>query len=175
MNTVHDHPYYGDLPPDTHQNSEADSQPFGQSIKIYGTKGALTIQESVSRNGFQTISIDAAKAVSLRKYDWNSKITVQVSKSELPEVVSVLLGFTRSCSFKSHGPDKNKGYEIERQDKNIFIKVFQGGRGIIAVPVYRSDVFWLTNMVLERICASIDGSNHTSVIQTIRSSMSFNT
>ncbi|SFC91154.1 Whirly transcription factor [Thiohalospira halophila DSM 15071] len=109
--------------------------------KVFGGKAALTWEADVTRRKEPTVALDAALATAPRQYDWGNKIRVQLTTGELPAVAAVLLGYSDKVEFASHGPQANKGFSVERQDQGFFVRVFQGGNSIRAVPMSATDAF----------------------------------
>jgi len=107
---------------------------------IYGGKAALTVEPGENRNGKPVVFIDAAPAIAERKYDWEQKIRLMLTPSEVVNVLAVALGYIPSAEFKNHGEDSDKWFVVENQKKNLFIKVGQG-KTLRAVPVSAFDAF----------------------------------
>ncbi|WP_018234222.1 hypothetical protein [Thioalkalivibrio thiocyanodenitrificans] len=123
-----------------------------QNHKVYAGKAALHVEPDETRAGVATIRIEAAPAKSPRVYDWKSKVTIQVTQSELPLIAATLLGFIQEVSFTAHGEGKDKGFSITRQPERggLFVRVFKTGTAM-AIPVPATDVTYLLAMVLSQI------------------------
>lgn len=145
------------------------AQTYGESVHVYGGKSALCFQEDETKNGFPTISIDGATATAPRSYDWANKIRVQLTRQELPSVAAVLVGAQPKCNFSSHGPQKDKGFELERQEGGkVYVKVFGGnGQGMRGVPVMPSDLFYVTSLVLRQLLKSMPGASINDVLAIV--------
>jgi len=123
--------------------------PIHPSWHVYG-KSALCFDADATRNGIPTVSIDACPSIAPRKYDWNSKIRIQLTAQELPVVAAVLLGYQKQCEFKNHGKENNKGFSMEDQSDKVFCRVFT--RGVVhAVPISEGDRFHVTALFLRQI------------------------
>jgi len=85
--------------------------------KVHGGKAALTIEADVTQRGDPTIRIESAKMLNRqeRTYDWDSKIAFQLTPGELQHVTALFHGFIDHLKFSSHGPQKDKWLEIQRQ------------------------------------------------------------
>lgn len=127
----------------------------------YGKSAALQFSESETavrdgkNEGWKTIMIEGAKSSGPKQYDWaaGKKISFQILQSELPSFIAVMLGIQPSLKLDSHGAQKNKGLEIEIQDKNVFVKLYQGdGMGIRAVPVSFHDALMIGHLALAQYC-----------------------
>ncbi len=139
---------------------------------VYGGKAALCFEEDTTRGGIQTIALDAAISVGPKTYDWKNKVRIQMTRAELPVVAAVLLGKRQSCEFKSHGEDKSKGFSMERQaGGKVFVKVFEKGQGVKAVPIEAPDVFYVASIFLLQIRRSAPWLDATSTIALVGATM----
>lgn len=139
---------------------------------VYGGKAALCFEEDVTRGGVPTIALDAATAVGTKTYNWGQKVRIQLTRAELPVVASVLLGARQSCEFKSHGPEKNKGFSMERQSGGkVFVKVFEKGQQVKAVPVEAADVFYVASLFLLQIRRNSPWLDAASTMALVRATM----
>ena len=137
------------------------------SLHVYGGKAALCFESDMTKNEFPTVAMDAAISTSARQYDWANKVRIQMTKAELPAVLAVLLGSSPYCEFKSHGPQKDKGFSMERQGAKVFIKVFAKGQGVKAVPVEASDVFYITTLFIRQLQKSMPWMDTTAIVQML--------
>ncbi len=161
-----------------HDSSEQRPKPAGQarqgapqqhiSKHVYGGKAALCFEIDENRHGLPTISVDAAVASGVREYDWPGKIRVQLTQGELPVVTAVLLGFRPSCEFRSHGPNKDKGFSIEHQGSKVFVRVFATGEPMRAVPMELPDVYQVSSLFLRQLRQQSPWLDATGVISLIR-------
>ncbi|ELQ8318124.1 hypothetical protein R2571_007047 [Pseudomonas aeruginosa] len=139
---------------------------------VYGGRAALCFEEDTTRGGVPTVALDAALSVGTRTYDWKKKVRIQMTRAELPVVAAVLLGKRKSCEFKSHGEDKSKGFSMERQDGGkVFVKVFEKGQGVKAVPIEAPDVFYVASIFMLQIRRSAPWLDATSTIALVGATM----
>ena len=118
---------------------------------MYGSKAALCIETDVTRQDEPTLRLEAAPATGPRAYDWPRKLTLQLTREELPVVAATVLGLLPRCLYKNHGPDQNKGLEIEHQGSHLFVRLFQKERGVLAVPVGPADSYSLAALALRAL------------------------
>ena len=149
-----------------------EAAPFGRQLKIYGRRAALTIEATATRtDAYPTLSIEAAEKTGERKaFDWSRKITVQLTRQELPPFVAALLGLSGAFEAKYHGPGRNKGIVLERQAANLYLKVSEAGR-VIGVPIGYADGVHLTAFALERLKAchpSLDSQSLLTILKHTR-------
>ena len=124
------------------------------SRAAYGAKAAFTMQMAKSRpsgssedaEGFYTVNIEAAPAKpesgGNRSFDWQNKITLQLTRNEIVVVAAVFYGFMPSCTFSSHGPANDKGFSMERKDGGIIARANATGRSY-AVKLTPPDIFYM--------------------------------
>lgn len=119
---------------------------------VYGRSAALCFEIDVTRGGVPTIALDAASSINANTYNWAKKTRIQMTRAELPVVAAVLLGSRPTCEFKAHGPDKSKGFSLERQaGGKVFAKVFDRGQPVKAVPIEAADAFYVASLFLLQI------------------------
>ena len=109
------------------QPSEDEAKKKYKSIKSHGKQYAIEISADTTQKEWSTIRIEAAAKLNngTKAYDWNNKISVQMTKQELPVVIGTLLGYLPGCEYSQHG-DTNKGFSIQNQQKTFYFKVFEG-------------------------------------------------
>jgi len=127
------------------------ARPDRVQCRVYGGKAALCIETDVTRQDEPTLRLEAAPATGPRAYNWERKITLQLTREELPVVTATVLGLLARCVYKNHGPDHNKGVEIEHQGGHLFVRLFQKDRGVLAVPVGPADSYSLAALALRAL------------------------
>ena len=143
---------------------------FDSNIHVYGARAAVEFRPDVNRANFPTVVIDAADAVGERRYDWAHKLCVQLTPRELPAVAAVLTGLLPSCEFKHHGPEKNKGFSLTRQERDIAVRVFQGGedKSMKIVPMPLEEAFYVSCLVLRQLRRAYGGFDGPTVAFALR-------
>ena len=85
--------------------------------KVYGNKAALSVELSRTResdrfpSGAHTLSFGLAafdSANSSAGASWHDKTIVQVTPTELPQVIAVLTGHLQEVEFRFHGSQSDK-------------------------------------------------------------------
>ena len=127
------------------------ARPDRVQCRVYGSKAALCIETDVTRQDEPTLRFEAAPATGPRAYDWPRKLTLQLTRAELPVVTATVLGLLPRCTYKNHGPEQNKGLEIEYQGSHLFVRLFQKDRGVLAVPVGPADSYALAALALRAL------------------------
>lgn len=123
--------------------------------KVYGQKSALYVGVDETRSGSPTLRIEGAVAIGPRNFNWDNKISIQLTAQELPHVVCVLFGWIQQCEYKNHGAEKNKGFKLVVQQKNgqtgVFVNIMEAGKPLCAIPVNAVDLFYLRNLALGQL------------------------
>jgi hypothetical protein len=141
-----------------------------ESIKIFGGGAAFTIDEDKTQGGFHTIRIEGAKSLGKNKYDWQNKISLQVTRAELPALLAVFLGIIPQVEFKNHGAENNKGYSFENQGDKIFGKVFSPD-GVRPLPISPEDCFYLSMITMRQMQKNYPGTSVADIGAMLRSTM----
>ena len=119
--------------------------------RVYGGKAALCIDPDETRQGEPTLRIEAARATAPRKYDWGQKLSLQLTREELPVIAATVLGLLPRCAYNNHGPNQDKGLEIVHQGTHLYVRLFQKERGVVAVPVTAADSYALGALCLRQL------------------------
>lgn len=138
-----------------------------KSVHVYGGKGALCFEEDETKNGFHTIAIDAAESTGPKQYDWANKIRIQLTREETPVLLAVMLGVLPQCEYKNHGQQNNKGFSVQDQGNQYFIRVF-GPDGVRAVPMTPEDAFRVTAMLIKQMRKNYEGLEASDILTLIR-------
>jgi len=127
------------------------TRPDRVRCRVYGGKAALCIETDETRQGEPTLRIEAARATAPREYDWGQKLSLQLTREELPVIAATVLGLLPRCTYNNHGPNQDKGLEIVHQGTHLFVRVFQKDRGVVAVPVTAADSYALGALCLRQL------------------------
>lgn len=150
------------------QNYDYSQPKHTRSHHVYGKKAAVEFRLDWTRKGLPTIAIDGAGLLpGSEKYNWASKISIQITGNELPFVAAVLHRLIPKCEFKYHG---NKGYSLEYQAHkgHFFVRVYQGdGQGLHAVPMPPCDAFYVCGLVMKQLHA-IFNMESTAIMLTLK-------
>jgi len=128
-------------------------------MSVYGTKNALSVTPSSTRHEWETVMIESAAKLDeqSKQYNWQKKTSIQITKQELPHFIMVMLGLINHCKFDSHGAANDKGFEIERQQKNLFFKTFARG-ALHPVPVPYEDAVMIGHLALSQYVKNFNGT-----------------
>lgn len=141
------------------------------SLKCHGSKAAIELKPSISRKGWETILLEGASAIGPKLFNWKNKTSIQITKSELPHVISTLLGIKPFYEAKSHGAEKNKGFSLKWQTQGtsttLFVNVFEGGKPAVGVPVSGFEAMMLGHMALVQYLQNFPGLTADACIKSL--------
>lgn len=158
-------PTYDNQPPHSHQPPSK-----YMSVKSHGAKTAIGFEPDQTRSGWDTARIEAAAKLNpnSKAFDWENKITIQLTKSELPIVISVLLGYKKECKFQNHG-ESNKWFEIINQGSNFFVKVGDVlNKKLIVCPVPIVEAHLMGLLGLSQHTKNFDGLTSDAALSAIK-------
>lgn len=125
------------------------------SFHLYGGKAAMCFSLNVTRRGsFPTVQIEAATAKGEKVYDWDKKVSFQLTVAELPLVFGVLFGFSERIELTGHGPTNDKSLTIEDQRSKFFMSMRVRGGGTFAIPVLPKDTYAIMAMIFGQMKAN---------------------
>lgn len=112
---------------------------------VHKSKGALTFEVdylSTPEAGRRfTVRVEAARReVANGGFNWEDKIIIQLTASELHKAAAVVLGMRSEFKESNHGPARDKRIELRAQEGGVAVVVGQG-KEAIAVPVEDEDLF----------------------------------
>lgn len=133
-------------------------QAFEPSHHVYGSKAALCVEsmrveptsEGAGRDGYATLQLEMAPALTRSRYDWERKIIFRLTQREVALFAAALLGWCKKLEFKGHGPSHDKILEIDDQGAHLFIKLRQA-RKAYALPMGGDEIFPVSAMALKTL------------------------
>lgn len=120
------------------------------SVHIYGGSNVISFSADVHRKKYQTLCIDAGEIIA-GKEDWQNKISVQLTRRELPDLLSFLALRRPSFAAKGHGVSKDKWVTMERQESHLFISVNMRGVAPRCVPIRSGDAYCLLALLSKQM------------------------
>lgn len=142
------------------------------SLKCHGKKAAIELKPSITRKSqWETIMLEAAISIGPKQFNWSEKTSLQITKTELPHVISVLLGIKESFEGRSHGTSKNKGFILKWQTKGdttlLFVSVTEGGKPAMGVPISGMDAMMLGHMACVQYIRNFPGLTSEACIKSL--------
>lgn len=142
---------------------------FGAKITCYASEAGMQVEETQRhKNGVpiaETVTIEMWPVIN-RSPDMKRKISIQLSKDELPIYAAVLLGYLPRCQFKR--PDK--GIFIERQKGRTYYKGSAGMGNLFQVPVPIGKTFNMSQLVLKQLTSGLQEMSSEFVLAGIKGS-----
>ncbi|WP_299021327.1 hypothetical protein [uncultured Photobacterium sp.] len=177
------------------QPSMPDSPPQEVSIrhhsfKVHGGKAALDVRPTEKvrkadegvvdqhgkRNEYHTIQLESAPKLQgqTRAFDWQRKVSIQLTQEELPLFIAVCLGLMQKVKFGNHGVGEDKGakyFSVENQGLKVFVQIgcnSQNNKMNLALPVTLPSAIHIGNLALAQYCKNFEGLTSETVLQSIR-------
>ena len=131
---------------------EIDGSRDFESYHVYGNSAGICFSAGTTRGKKQqpTVWVEAAAKVN-DKYNWNAKVSLQLSLSELPLVFGIFYGYIDAVTLEGHGKDNEKTFGIEKQGNKFFVRLRVRGMSPIAIPIIAQDTFSLMALLLKQI------------------------
>jgi hypothetical protein len=133
------------------QNTESlpnleDTFPGGKffSLKFHAASGAMEAKADRTKAGIHTLRIEFAIPITKgsKSYDWKNKIAFQITRSDLPKFLMVVLGISKEAKFQHYGANNDKSLTLKFQKSNygvsLFIQATKGSQNC-AMPVALTD------------------------------------
>ncbi|WP_282109228.1 hypothetical protein [Shewanella algicola] len=142
------------------------------SLKCHGKKAAIELKPSITRTSeWETVMLESATSIGPKQFDWSQKSSLQITKTELPHVISVFLGIKEKFEGRSHGPQKNKGFSMSWQTNgnstNLFVCVTEAGKPAMAVPISGMDAMMLGHMACLQYIRNFPGMTVDACIKSL--------
>lgn len=137
-------------------------------VKCFGSKAALCAEATMAvKQGVPTVNLEVAPRLA-ENVDWQRKIVIQLSDSELPLLCALVMGYIPALHLKRPG----KGIEIERQDNKLFVKASSGSGNLFVMPVTIGDTFRLATLLLSQLKQQAGFADETLMLAALRGSAS---
>lgn len=160
------------FPKNNTSNNQADSDPRKfQNIKSHGGKAAFEVAPDETMKGWHTIRLEGApaKGDGTKAFNWDEKVSIQITKTELPIVIGVLLGYLPMCEFKNHGGDAAKWFYMENQGKNFFFKIGQGTPKRMSVcPIPTVEAYLMGTLALTQHVKNFEGLDSNAALASLK-------
>ena len=135
---------------------------FGATVKAFRGK-AVIAQDDLATH---TLNLELAAKVGAG-FDWPNKITVQVSRVELPRFCAAVLGLRQQGDGKYHGPAKNKSWHLAWSSDGLGLKLSDAGdwRTILFND---DELFWLGSLCVEQLGKNTGAATHTDTLNLLK-------
>ncbi|WP_341744831.1 hypothetical protein [Azonexus hydrophilus] len=150
-------------------NSPESDRRYGQSIHVYGSKNAVCFNAGMQRDKTaQTINVESAQALGDRRYDWENKIAIQLTQSELPLVLALFMGEIKEIRITSHGASNEKSMTIENQGNQFFLVMMSKGQAARATPIPAMEAYPITAMFIDQLIKNNPALGASQVMALVR-------
>ncbi|QIR16319.1 hypothetical protein [Shewanella aestuarii] len=168
------------LPSNNQQHNNQEPRYSGQfdpyfNLKCHGTKAAIELKPSITQGGWHTVMLEGANSIGERKFNWQDKTSVQITKTELLPVIAVLLGIREGFEGKAHGVQKNKGFNIKWQQNqrdntmNVFVSIFEANKPMKGVPISAYDALMLSHLAISQYINNMPQLTPEALINSLKS------
>lgn len=120
--------------------------------RVYGTKAAVTFEYAKTRDGRSCLQVEAAgREDRAQGFDWRQKIILQLSDTEVMQILAVLRNWMEKVELANHGAGRDKRLTLSKQAQGGYlISVRQGTVArVVPLPIFEAfKVISLTMRVL---------------------------
>ena len=121
----------------------------------------------------RTLTVEAALQLAHRSYDWERRISFQLTLLELPQFTAILLGKLPAgqvWNAQNHGRARNKSFRAKEQFDSIFLKLEQAGV-IWPVRVGQEHRYQILTLALEALSYNDDHLDKPTILQLCGASL----
>lgn len=121
----------------------------------------------------RTVTVEAAMQIAHRSYDWERRISFQLTLLELPQFTAVLLGKLPAGQVwhaQNHGRARDKFFRAKEQFDSIFLKLEQAGV-IWPVRVGQEHRYQILTLALEALSYNDDHLDKPTILQLCAASL----
>lgn len=121
----------------------------------------------------RTLTIEGAKQIGLRNYDWERRLSFQLTQLELPQFTAVMFGALTTgqvWSVGNHGRMQDKFLRAKEQDSSIFLKLSQGSV-TLPVRVGQEHRYPIIALALEALKHNHEHLDHSTIRQMVMAAM----
>lgn len=128
-----------------------------ENVHVYGSSAALCFELDTLRSEddsgvlLHSLTIEAAKAIGRKRYDWITKTIFQLTRRELPLFIGTLAGAAPAWQASGHGVDHDKKLIVRVQESGVQLVVAQTGVQTLSVPVGADDFFSVLSLAMKAL------------------------
>jgi hypothetical protein len=141
-------------------------------VRLLGRESAHILEigphrRSASFMGAHVVTIESAHALlGASGYDWDNKLTLQLTPEEMPLATAVLMNLSASARFGRDGAERGKFAELRRQESGLVLVTGQGG-AVHAVPVKAGALYYLLSLFCRAMARGLPGSSVAEVLALV--------
>lgn len=142
------------------------------TLRLFGSTAAHTLEISDHRRasnflGVRVVVIESAQATPQGGFDWDKKLSIQLTPEEMPEVIAALLGIVKEATFSNHGTDRNKTVTFRNQEGGLQL-VTSRRSTTYPVPVKTPVIYYLLDLFCRAMCEGRPNRSTSDVITMVR-------
>lgn len=145
------------------------------SHHVYGKDAALCVEPALIEDtsleqaspSFHTVLVEMAPAKGEGRFAWENKISIRLTRRELPLFYAVCMGWLPEAEFKNHGTEHDKALVIKDQQNKLFVRVRQGRKGH-GVPIPPEELFYVAGLVLKALQSNMPGLDTQAIAMLAR-------
>lgn len=144
-------------------------------VRLPGRESAHILEigphrRSASFMGVHVVTIESASALpDASGYDWDNKLTLQLTPEEMPLATAVLMNLSASARFGRDGAERGKFAELRRQESGLVLITGQGG-AVHAMPVKAGALYYLISLFCRAMARGLPGSSVAEVLALVEAS-----
>lgn len=121
------------------------SEKLVDGFHVYGASASAKFEIVANRGGVSVLAVDIAGRVPSRdSFDWDKKISIQVTDREMPQLMCAVLGITPTFDLRNHGLKKTNPFPwLTRLIRESCICVLLRGRLATVFQFLRTRFFTL--------------------------------
>lgn len=141
-------------------------------VRLLGRESAHILEigphrRSASFMGAHVVTIESAHALlGTSGYDWDNKLTLQLTPEEMPQATAVLMNLSASARFRRDDAEHGKFAELRRQESGLVLVTGQGG-AVHAVPVKAGALYYLLSLFCRAMARGLPGSSVAEVLALV--------
>lgn len=146
---------------------------------VYGTRCAFMFELDwlkATRNEakqMRTLTIEGANQIGPQSYDWEKRLSFQLTQLELPQFTAVMFGalaYDQVWTLSNHGRMRDKFLRAKEQDASIYLKLSQG---TVSMPIRvgQEHRFPIIALALEALKHNHEHLDPSTIQQMVMASM----
>ncbi len=141
-----------------------------EQLKVYNNQAQLTLQVDQTKKNYHTIRMEASRKQG-DSYDHQNKLSLQVSKEELPKFIATLMGWHQNLKGNYHGEDKVKGYELINKSEGIMVRLYSKEFDPASLMLTSVNAFELCALAIRQLVKNHPGMKPAEVMAILRSTV----
>lgn len=166
-------PVQGLVPPKSTLRTDQEREIFREKHYVYGQRCAYMFEldwlkarpDQPKQN--RTLTVEAAIQIAPRSYDWERRISFQLTLLELPQFTAILLGKLPAGQVwhaQNHGRARDKFFRAKEQFDSIFLKLEQAGT-VWPIRVGQEHRYQILTLAIKALSYNDDQLDKSTILQ----------